>query len=87
MGFTAGGFCCGAEAEDPQKVISKPTSLDWHETCTWLSSGTKNAVLQSFVAQVAPEPSHPPKKLKDVSTFKAWEGMRLISTEEPHPIQ
>jgi hypothetical protein len=44
-----------------QNVIFKLTSLSWHATWTWLSSGTKNAVLQSGAEQVAPCPSHPPK--------------------------
>jgi len=51
----------GAAAVDPsgQKVISKLTSFVWQATWTHVSSGWKNAVLQSSVKQVAPWPSQP----------------------------
>lgn len=43
-----------------QKAMRKLTLLSWHPTCTWLSLGWKNAVLQFADEQVVPWPLQPP---------------------------
>jgi len=56
----ATGLLEGGEEASGQKVMRRLTLSAWQATCTCVSSGTKNAVLQLSVVQVAPWPSHPP---------------------------
>jgi hypothetical protein len=51
----------GDEAAAPgQNVISRSASVSSHCTCTWLSVGTKNALLHAGVAHAVPRPAHVP---------------------------